>query len=98
MQPYRKVLFAAYLVAILGALAAALYFLVLRQSYAWYMREFGIGNRTATSYLLSRQGFQSKEVCEAQLRSMNRSWPHYYCGRERLIDAQSEALDPFVRQ
>lgn len=97
MQRYRKLVFAAYLLAVVGALSAVFYFVIVRQSYAWYMREFGIGNRSRTSYLVSRQGFPSKEECEAQLRSTNRLGLHYYCGRERLVDAKNEFLDPFSR-
>jgi hypothetical protein len=97
MQRYRTLAFAGYILALAGALSAVYYFVIFRQSYAWYMREFGIGNRATTSYLLSRQGFSSKEACEAQLRSTNRLGPRYHCARERLVDAQSEFLNPSAR-
>lgn len=98
MPRYRKQIFAVYLAAIAAALLVSLCFLFLGQPYAWYMREYGIRNRSMTSYLLSRQGFHSKDECEAQLRSLRRMWPRYYCGSERLFDARSEALYPFPGQ
>ena len=97
MQRSRTLVFAGFILVVVGALAAFVYFVVLRPPYAWYMRRLGIGNRTLASYLVSRQAFPTKEECEAQLRSTNRLGPRYYCGQERLVDAQSEFLNPFAR-